>query len=35
MALIQLPDYRVTNPVIAANAEHVIHAVLTEADARP
>jgi aminoglycoside phosphotransferase (APT) family kinase protein len=32
MALIQLPFYRVTNPVIAANAEHVIHAVLTEAD---
>lgn len=35
MALVQLPYYRVTNPVIAANAEHVIHAVLTEADARP
>ncbi|MFF1519335.1 aminoglycoside phosphotransferase family protein [Streptomyces sp. NPDC058305] len=30
MALIQLPYYRTTNPVMAANAEHVIRAVLTE-----
>ncbi|MFI0966253.1 aminoglycoside phosphotransferase family protein [Streptomyces sp. NPDC021080] len=30
MALVQLPYYRDTNPVIAANAEHVIREVLAE-----
>ncbi|MFF3885938.1 aminoglycoside phosphotransferase family protein [Streptomyces sp. NPDC001914] len=30
MALTQLPYYRVTNPVIAGNAEHVIREVLAE-----
>ncbi|MFJ7962518.1 aminoglycoside phosphotransferase family protein [Streptomyces sp. NPDC096324] len=30
MALVQLPYYRVTNPVIAGNAEHVIREVLAE-----
>ncbi|MFI6493921.1 aminoglycoside phosphotransferase family protein [Streptomyces sp. NPDC050564] len=30
MALLQLPYYRTTNPVIAANAEHVIREVLGE-----
>ncbi|GAA5031619.1 aminoglycoside phosphotransferase family protein [Streptomyces siamensis] len=30
MALVQLPYYRTTNPVIAANAEHVIREVLAE-----
>lgn len=30
IALIQLPYYRNTNPVLAANARHVIHEVLTE-----
>ncbi|MFJ6838602.1 aminoglycoside phosphotransferase family protein [Streptomyces sp. NPDC091209] len=30
MALIQLPYYRATNPVIAANAEHVIREVLAD-----
>ncbi|MFD5519548.1 aminoglycoside phosphotransferase family protein [Streptomyces sp. NPDC127066] len=30
MALAQLPYYRVTNPVIAGNAEHVIREVLAE-----
>lgn len=33
MALIQLPYYRTTNPVIAANARHVIHEVLTDSGA--
>ncbi|MFD0418481.1 aminoglycoside phosphotransferase family protein [Streptomyces sp. NPDC127108] len=30
MALIQLPYYAVTNPVLAANARHVIHEVLAD-----
>ncbi|MFE1292340.1 aminoglycoside phosphotransferase family protein [Streptomyces sp. NPDC058751] len=30
MALVQLPYYRATNPVIAGNAEHVIREVLAE-----
>ncbi|MET8011329.1 aminoglycoside phosphotransferase family protein [Streptomyces sp. NPDC005271] len=30
MALIQLPYYRDTNPVLAANARHVIHEVLAD-----
>jgi aminoglycoside phosphotransferase (APT) family kinase protein len=30
MALIQLPHYRVTNPVVAANARHVIEQVLAD-----
>jgi aminoglycoside phosphotransferase (APT) family kinase protein len=30
MALTQLPYYRATNPVIAANAEHVIGEVLAD-----
>jgi aminoglycoside phosphotransferase (APT) family kinase protein len=30
MALTQLPYYRTTNPVIAANAEHVIREVLAD-----
>ncbi|WP_369243960.1 aminoglycoside phosphotransferase family protein [Streptomyces sp. R41] len=32
MALLQLPYYRTTNPVIAANAEHVIREVLGDLD---
>jgi aminoglycoside phosphotransferase (APT) family kinase protein len=32
IALIQLPYYQTTNPVLAANARHVIHEVLADHD---
>jgi aminoglycoside phosphotransferase (APT) family kinase protein len=35
MALVQLPYYRNTNPVLAANARHVIHEVLADQPGEP
>jgi len=34
IALIQLPYYRSTDPILAANARHVIDQIVTERGAR-